>query len=148
MSDGRGPLCPCRTQNTWLAFASLGFVLEVLISEKQLLSRGPDEFRRAIHAVEDLVLELHRVAPSVPQRGLPRWGSLVLAPVLLCVASHFLAVAFARQCLFGTTLVSGLQIKGVLLDIFDDIFLLHLPFEPPKSTFDRLAVLNLNFRHL
>ena len=83
-----------------------------------------------------------------PNAGCRVGVPLVLAPVLLCVASHFLAVAFARQCLFGTTLVSGLQIEGMLLDIFDDIFLLHLPFEPPKSTFDRLAVLNLNFRHL
>jgi hypothetical protein len=70
-----------------------------------------------------------------------RAGSPVLASVLLCVASHFLAVAFARQCLFRTTLVSGLQIEGVLLDILDDIFLLHFPFETPKRTFDRLAVL-------
>jgi hypothetical protein len=33
----------------------------------------------------------------------------------------------------------------MLLDILDDIFLLHLPFEPAKSTFDRLAFLNLDF---
>jgi hypothetical protein len=36
----------------------------------------------------------------------------------------------------------------MLLDIFDDIFLLYLPFETPKSAFDRLAILNFHFRHL
>ena len=35
----------------------------------------------------------------------------------------------------------------MLLDILDDIFLLHLPFESSKSTLDRLAVLDLDFRH-
>ena len=55
---------------------------------------------------------------------------------LLRVASHFLAVAFSRQSLFGPTLVSGLQVEGMLLDIFDDIFLLYLPFEATKSALD------------
>jgi hypothetical protein len=36
----------------------------------------------------------------------------------------------------------------VLLDILDDIFLLNLPFEAPKSTFDRFPVLHFNFRHV
>jgi hypothetical protein len=35
----------------------------------------------------------------------------------------------------------------MFLDILDDIFLLDLPLEAPKSAFDRLAVLNFNFRH-
>jgi hypothetical protein len=77
---------------------------------------------------------------------MPRRGPLFLAP-LFRVASLFLSVTFARQRLFGPTLVSGFQVEGMLLDILDDIFLLHLPFEPPKSAFNRLAVLNLDFRH-
>src|SRR5436190_584371 len=78
------------------------------------------------------------------------WNSIsrpfLLAP-LLRVASLFLPVAFARQGLLGPALVSRLQIEGVLLDILDDIFLLDLPLEPPERAFDRLAVLNLDFRH-
>jgi len=70
----------------------------------------------------------------------------MLAP-LLRVASHLLAIPFSRQSLFGSTLVPGLQIEGVLLDILDDIFLLNLPLEPPKSAFDRFSVLNFDFRH-
>jgi hypothetical protein len=33
----------------------------------------------------------------------------------------------------------------VLLDILDDIFLLHLAFEATERTFDRFAFLNLDF---
>jgi hypothetical protein len=33
----------------------------------------------------------------------------------------------------------------VLLDILDDIFLLHLPLEPAKRTLDGLAILHFHF---
>jgi hypothetical protein len=39
--------------------ATLGFVLELLIVEKQLLSGRKDEIRAAIDALENLVLEFH-----------------------------------------------------------------------------------------
>jgi hypothetical protein len=35
----------------------------------------------------------------------------------------------------------------VLLDILDDVFLLHLPLEPPKGALNRLALLDLYFSH-
>jgi hypothetical protein len=35
----------------------------------------------------------------------------------------------------------------MLLDILDDVFLLHLPLEPAKSALDRFALLNLDFSH-
>ena len=46
------------------ALAPFGFVLEVLVGEEELLARRPDELRAAVHAVEGLVLELHR--PYLP----------------------------------------------------------------------------------
>src|SRR3954465_3940768 len=46
--------------------AALRLVLEVLVGEELLFTRRPDELRRAIHAPEDPVLELHR---SLPRRG-------------------------------------------------------------------------------
>src|SRR5207237_7929415 len=46
-------------------FAPLRFVLEVLVGEKLLLSRRPDELRPAVHAPEDPVLALH---PPLPRR--------------------------------------------------------------------------------
>src|SRR5262249_36306287 len=47
-------------------FAALRLVLEVLVGEKLLFSRRPDELRAAVHALKDSVLELHR---SLPRRG-------------------------------------------------------------------------------
>src|SRR3979409_290151 len=47
-------------------FTPLGVVLEVLVGEKLLLSRRPDEVGGAGHAPEDPVLELPR---SLPRRG-------------------------------------------------------------------------------
>jgi hypothetical protein len=35
----------------------------------------------------------------------------------------------------------------MLLDILDDIFLLHLPLEATKSAFNRLTILNFDFCH-
>src|ERR1035437_1803050 len=53
-----GPLALAR-------FAPLRFVLEVLVGEKLLFSRRPDELPAAVHAVQDPVLKLHR---SLPRR--------------------------------------------------------------------------------
>src|SRR4051812_16004353 len=43
--------------------AALRLVFEVLVGEELLFTRRPDELRRAIHAPEDPVLELHRSLP-------------------------------------------------------------------------------------
>src|SRR5579864_508356 len=56
--------------------APLRFVLEVLVGEKLLLSRRPDELRVAVHAPEDPVLELHR---SLPRLGRSSRSGLVFA---------------------------------------------------------------------
>src|SRR4051794_34572330 len=66
---------------------------------------------------------------------------------LLQLPPEFLPVPLARQRLLGATLVAWLQIEGVLLDILDDVFLLHLPLEAPESALDRFALLNLDFSH-
>jgi hypothetical protein len=35
----------------------------------------------------------------------------------------------------------------VLLDVLDDVFLLHLPLEPAECALDRLALLDFDFSH-
>src|SRR6185503_10290251 len=49
-------------------FTTLRLVLEVLVGEKLLFARRPDELRAAVNAPEDPVLELHR---SLPRRTGP-----------------------------------------------------------------------------
>ena len=80
---GTAPWFPCRTTNSWSSFrhahapsrrrtgralglaalAAFGLVLEVLVGEEVLFARGPHELCPAIHATEQLVLELHRPLP-------------------------------------------------------------------------------------
>ncbi len=55
---------------------------------------------------------------------------------LVRVAPHLLTGTFARQCLLGTTLVTGLQIERVLLNILNDVFLLDFAFKAAKCAFN------------
>lgn len=57
--------------------------------------------------------------------------SLDLNFLILNSASHFLAAAFAGQCLFDALFLSRLQVEGVFLHFLDDVFLLDLPLETP-----------------
>jgi len=49
--------------------------------------------------------------------------------------------------LLGPELVTGLQIEGMLLDVLDNVFLLHLTLEAAERTLDGLTVLDLDFSH-
>jgi hypothetical protein len=66
-------------------------------------------------------------------------GPLVQFPALLFSA------AFTSEGLFRPALVTRLQIERVLLDILDDIFLLHLPLEAAQGAFDGFAFLDFYF---
>lgn len=46
--------------------ATFGFVLKLLVVEKQLFPSGKDEVRAAVHALQHLVLEFHGKAPFNP----------------------------------------------------------------------------------
>ena len=54
-------------------------------------------------------------------------------------------MAFSRQSLFRSAFVTGFQIEGMFLDVLDDVFLLHFPFETAERAFNGLAFLNLYF---
>ena len=41
----------------------------------------------------------------------------------------------------GAALVARLQVEGVLLDVLDDVFLLHFPFETAQRALNGLAFL-------
>jgi hypothetical protein len=71
------------------------------------------------------------------EKGVKR--PLVQFPTLL------LPTPLPGKRLFGSTLVARLQVEGVLLDILDDIFLLHFALETAKRAFDRFAVLHFHF---
>ena len=72
-------------------------------------------------------------------------AALISQVELVRLASLLLARTLARQRLLGAATVAWLQVERMLLDILDDIFLLHLPLEATKRALDRLAFLNFHF---
>src|SRR5579872_5093807 len=64
---------------------------------------------------------------------------------LVRLAALLFARSLTRERLLGATPIAWFQIEGMLLDIFDDIFLLHLPLEPAKRALDGLAILHFHF---
>jgi hypothetical protein len=67
--------------------------------------------------------------------------------VLLQLAPELLTITFSRQGLFGPAFIARFQVKRMLLDILDDVFLLHFSLEPTESALNRLALLNFDFSH-
>ncbi len=82
------------------------------------------------------------------------WNSIGRHLVLVAISGalfrfspDLLAITLSRQRLLGPTLVTRLQIEGVLLDVLDDVFLLNLALESAEGALNRLAFLNLDFGH-
>jgi hypothetical protein len=63
------------------------------------------------------------------------------------VAAVFLTVAFAGERRFQPALLAGRNIEGVTFDFTDDVFLLHLAFEPAERALQRLVVAQFDFCH-
>jgi hypothetical protein len=77
-------------------------------------------------------------------------GSRRLAAAALdCNSIRLFAKLFSgtlsRQSLLDALLLARLQVEGVTFDLLDDVFLLHLAFEPTKGVLQRLAFLQSNF---
>jgi hypothetical protein len=68
---------------------------------------------------------LSRAAPGRAALHCDRSTALVL------FFARFLAGPLAGQCGFYSLLLARLQVKGVPLDLLDDVFLLHLALEAP-----------------
>ena len=66
-------------------------------------------------------------------------------PLVLLLA-NLLTCALASQRSLYAFLLSGLQVKGVALDLFDYVFLLHLAFEAAQSVLEGFSLLKPNFR--
>src|SRR6185369_9060546 len=66
---------------------------------------------------------------------------LVQFPALL------LTTTLTREGLLRPAFIARLQIERVLLDILDDIFLLHLALEAAEGALDGFAFLDFNFSH-
>ena len=68
-------------------------------------------------------------------------------PILIVFPPDLFSIALPSQCLLDSFLLSGLQIKGVLLNFFNNIFGLDLSLKAAESVFQRLSFLKLNLSH-
>jgi hypothetical protein len=60
--------------------------------------------------------------------------------------ASLLAASFPCQSFPDTFFFAGLQVKGVALDLLNDVFLLHLALEAPQRIFEGLSLLYPDFR--
>jgi hypothetical protein len=57
------------------------------------------------------------------------------------LSAEFATQSLPGGSLLGSLFLAGLQIKGMFLYFFDDIFLLDLAFESLQRTFQRFTIL-------
>ena len=62
--------------------------------------------------------------------------------------TSFFATTILCQRFLDTFFLAGLQVKGVALDLLDDVFLLHLALETSQPVFEGFSLLNSDFRQL
>jgi len=60
--------------------------------------------------------------------------------------SNFFASTLAGERGLDAFLLAGLEVKGVTLNLFDDVFLLHLALETAQCVFEGFTLLQSNFR--
>jgi hypothetical protein len=118
---------------------------------KLLFTGGKDEIRTAIDAFQNPVLKIwHGTILRKKGEALAIRSACWL--VLFDFPATFLPVPFARQRLLDPQFLTWLQIEGMTLDLFNDVFLLHLPLEAPEGVFQGFTVLESHFsqnlRHL
>jgi hypothetical protein len=65
-------------------------------------------------------------------------------PLILLFTSLFSA-AFTRERFFHALLFAGLQVKGVSLDLLDNVFLLNLALKAAQRILEGLALLEPDF---
>jgi hypothetical protein len=96
--------------------------------------------------------ELYECEPSLLQlnlvgarssRAAP--GTERLSPALILFFACFLPGALTSQRGLHTFFFAGLQVKGVTLDLLDDVFLLHLAFKAAQSILEGLSLLKPHF---
>ena len=90
------------------------------------------------------------IVPAAAQLGggqieQSRPGKERLFPALILFLACLFAGPLASQRSLHTLLFAGLQVKGVALDLLDDVFLLHLAFKAAQSILEGLSLLKPYF---
>jgi hypothetical protein len=86
-----------------------------------------------------------------PGRGRPfaapsSFASVLLPSCLVLFLANFLAGTLAGECGFYALFLTRLQVKGVALDLLDNVFLLHFALKTAQSILEGFPLLQSNFR--
>src|SRR5260370_33663273 len=83
------------------------------------------------------------------EQGRPRDGATLSCCsywVLVLLLANFLTSTLASERRFHAFLLTGLEVKGVALHFFDNVFLLHFALETALSVFEGFSLLQSTFR--
>ena len=67
---------------------------------------------------------------------------------LILLFACLLPAALAGQCFFHPLFFAWLQVKGVTLDLLDDVFLLHFALKATQCILEGFALVKSDFRQL
>jgi hypothetical protein len=76
--------------------------------------------------------------------GFARWNCID-GVQLFRIPTTLLSVPLAGECCLDPLLFTWLQVKGMTLDFFDDVFGLHLALETAQRVFERFPFLQSDF---
>jgi hypothetical protein len=83
------------------------------------------------------------------EQGRPGKGTTLscftVTPSILFFA-NFLTSALTSESGFHAFFLAGFQVKGVALDLFNNVFLLHFALETAQRIFEGFTLLQSNFR--
>jgi len=68
--------------------------------------------------------------------------------LLILLFTRFFATAFACERFLDTLFFAGLQVKGVALNLLNDVFLLHLALETSQRVLEGFPLLKSDFCQL
>ena len=75
-------------------------------------------------------------------------ASPIFGSALVLLFAHFLTIPLPGERLFDTLFFARLQIEGVALDLFDDVFGLYLALEAAQGILERFPFLYSNLCQL
>jgi hypothetical protein len=137
---------------------AFGFILEIFFMVELLFAGSENKIRRTVHTFQNPVLKFwHGTILKEGKRCACHSRTAVRSWTanrsrLFDFPATFLPVPFACQRLLDPQFFARLQIEGMPLDFFNDVFLLYLPLETPESVFQGFTVLESDFsqnlRHL
>jgi hypothetical protein len=87
----------------------------------------------------------HYVSHNIGGKERAATGRARPAGLLILFFPGFLAATLASERFFNALLFAGLQIEGVVLDLLDDVFLLHLAFKATQRILEGFALLKSDF---